>query len=411
MTAPFEKPDRVVRFGGTAGAPTTGEFTEPPSGKKDEGWALDDEPPASFWNWLTYKSYEWFRWIDERAFDLASGVGIRIKAPVVDTSADDGGNLELLGADSGADADKNGGDVTIGSGDSTGAGSSTVVIQASSQGAAGVAARVKENYIRCDGDALMGATFRGGVIMDRPVVIVSPAGNDGPALTVGHSGDDHSLAILGDPTAPDASALTIVPADTDPSVAPETGDIYPNSVSGQFAHYSDSLGRFQNLDPVVEATKADGTAITSSSPTAFDQIYTIPGGTLRVGSVIKIKAWGIYSSVANPTLGMTWGVGGFDFGSVTITEHKINARTGVSAGWVFEGMAIMRSIGASAVANGYTDWGGAEWDPTGSFKDSAVDSAQITIADTGVDLDVDITVDWQTAGNSIQMQGFIVEVL
>lgn len=181
MTAPFEKPDRVVRFGGTAAAPTAGEFDEPPSGKKDIGWIAGDAPPADFWNWLTYKSYEWFRWVDERIFDLASGVGVRIKAPIVDTSADNGGDIEILGADSGADADKNGGDALIGGGDATGAGSSSITLQAATRGAAGVAARVKENYLRADGNLLFGTVY-GRLVASKPLFVIPPTNVTAPAI-------------------------------------------------------------------------------------------------------------------------------------------------------------------------------------------------------------------------------------
>lgn len=399
MTAPFEKPDRVVRFGGTADAPTTGEFTEPPGGKKDLGWALDDEPAASFWNWLTYKSYEWFRWIDERAFDLASGVGLRIKAPVVDTSADDGGDLELHGADSGADADKDGGDVLVAGGDATGAGSSKTIISAAVKGGVGVAARVSETFLTADGE-------QGRLFAVRPLsVIPVTTGLSQAILGSGATAGIHGVTAAGTTISPAKSALSVAPQTADPSVAPETGDIFVHSSADQLAHYSDNLGRFQNLDSVIFASVADSSPIADTTTrTAFDQKATIPANTLRAGSVIKIRGWGEYDRTGTPLLELGLLIGGL---STSLLGGTVSAS---NSGWQFEGQYIVGAPGGSVRLNGYT--AADLTDGAGGAHQRENGKSQFTILDTTIANDVEIEAKWGTASasNTITMTGFVVEV-
>ena len=38
---------------------------EPSSGKKDDGWTVNEKPPASYFNWLQKMAYTWLAWLDE----------------------------------------------------------------------------------------------------------------------------------------------------------------------------------------------------------------------------------------------------------------------------------------------------------------------------------------------------------
>jgi hypothetical protein len=383
----FAKPDREVRFGGTAGAPTTGEYTEPSSGKKDEGWAIDDEPPSSFWNWLTYQSYKWFRWFNERAFDGATAL-----------------DWVLQGVDSGAGTDLDGGDLTVSGGDATGDGSSDVTIQAATRGAAGAAARVAEDYIKCDGDALSGPTTRGRVSVSKPTLVSTPSGSDADALTASASAADaHALVITGDPTSPVKSAMRLDNQDTDPSTA-TPGSIFRHGVTGQLAHRGAT--RFQNLDSVLGSTPTPSTSIANTATeTAFDRKITIPADALRVGTVLKFIASGEFTSTGTPTLEYRFRIGG------VAVAVLLGGTVSVAAGWwQAEMTAVVVGIGPTGQCRGSS---GVDINDTGITAHQRFVSVNLTTFDTESAVDVEVMAKWSVASvsNTTNMSILIVEVL
>jgi len=78
--------------------------TEPAAGEKTSGWAVDDEPPSSYFNWLQYYTYAWLEWLNERFYKGSLEVDLIIKALQPDTSGNggrlvlDGGNANTSGA-------------------------------------------------------------------------------------------------------------------------------------------------------------------------------------------------------------------------------------------------------------------------------------------------------------------------
>jgi len=77
--------------------------TEPNAAKKSLGWALNEAPPSSYFNWLQYFCGEWTRWWDERGLDGLYGGGgdaedFLIQAPVV-TDPGSGGTMAIAGGD------------------------------------------------------------------------------------------------------------------------------------------------------------------------------------------------------------------------------------------------------------------------------------------------------------------------
>lgn len=347
----FDKPVRVARFGGTSAAEAANS-AEPSSGKKDLGWVLDEEPPSSFFNWLHYRAYKWFRWLDERLSDSGSAANFLVSAPPVASSSDDGGDLRLQGSYSGTDADKDGGVVYAVGGAARGAGSSAVRLSAATRGAAGTAFRSAEEYLRADGSGIAGPTTFGTVVVSKATTIHTPAGSDANALEViaSASGSGYAAQLSANFTSsPQKSALSIGPQNKDPSV-PANGDVYVNSASDQIAHYSAAAepARFQNLDTLVKASLVSATPVIGSALTWFDQDYTIPANTLRAGSVIRIDAWGhldIHSSTPQ-TLDIGAEIGGY----LLTTKPSIvyGAFQLVNGDWYFKAICIMKEADSSS---------------------------------------------------------------
>jgi hypothetical protein len=409
MTAPFVKPVRVARFGGTSAAETANS-TEPASGEKDTGWLVDDEPPSSYFNWLHYRAYKWFRWLNERMFDVTGGTGLKIATPVVDTAADDGGELQLAGADSGANADRSGGDVVITGGDATGTGSSDVTIKAATRGAAGVGARAKEDYIKCDGDVLSGPTTRGRVIISKPTII-SGLG-DANGLEVG-SVDGHSLSLTGDVTDPISSLLAITPQAPDPTGV-ANGDVYVNSASDQIAHRG--ANRWQNLDTIVKTlsgivTIQDTVGATEANFTGA--FHPIPADTLRAGTVIKVRAWGEFVAAASDAWAVRIRLDNTSVGllSRNVTALHFGENANASQKWILEAEILIKSIGVSGDAH----WKGEGHSNRSTFA-TPIQTYEIG-EDLGLDTESEITVsatyDFATGsqGNDLDLYGFVVEVL
>lgn len=415
----FDKPVRVARFGGTS-TTEAGNSAEPPSGKKDLGWVLNEEPASSFYNWLHYRAYKWFRWLDERMDDLTTKVNLRIHPPPVEATSDDGGDLELAAADSGTDADKNGGDAVVSGGDATGSGHSNVIIKAALEGASGVAARVAEEFIRADGDILAGPTTRGAVIASKTVLISTPAGSDGAALIAqSTAGTGHAVEATADATDPVSSAIQITPQDKDPS-SPANGNVYVNSVSDHIAQYSALLGRFQNLDPIVHTTVADSLPKTDASGAEavfqkagpLDIKYTIKGGTLRAGSVIRIKATGLLDHAGGGAadIRIRFRIGGL--GGVEVAGQVFAINFSADSPWRMVTDIIVRSIGATGKIQPNGETGVYSTGQTKSFSNVTVGSGVPQTIDTTGDLDVVVTAQWATTGNGdqVEMHGLIVEV-
>jgi len=77
MAATYSKPTDIPRW-----ADTTAHVLEPPSGKKDEGWVLDEFPPSNYENWRTREVGRWFKWLNERLFDGFTADSFAIDYPV-----------------------------------------------------------------------------------------------------------------------------------------------------------------------------------------------------------------------------------------------------------------------------------------------------------------------------------------
>jgi hypothetical protein len=379
---------------------------------------LDEEPASSFFNWLHYRAYKWFRWLDERMQDQATEADFTIKAPAPAAAADDGGELLLLGGVSGANADKLGGDAILRGGDARGTGSSAAKLMAATRGAAGVGINTAENYLYARGDVLAGPTTYGVIQALKSLSATTPAGSDGDALTgSATAGTGHGVRASADVSSPASSALAIEPQDTDPS-APANGDVYVNSGSDHIAHYSALTvpARFQNLDPVIKVLLADSLAISDAD--AAEHVFStagpveifglIPGNSLRIGSVIRLRAAGFYDDVG----------GAADFAVIRVRLGDASAGTGViltshqwgavnlDRDWCLDLHAIIRdndATGAIAASSMFM------------FGNQAHD-AQVTLnaaVDFTADLEIFVSAQFNAGGavgHDIDMGSFIAEV-
>lgn len=357
------KPDRVAEWNsGLANQ------TEPSGGKKILGWVLDEAPSSSFWNWLHFQAFRWFRWFNERFDDgLSSGGGdeedLWIHPPV---PATDGGELHLTGATAvngsggavkvfggsattsgsggvvtvqggvgaagvgggalvaggiGAGTDQDSGDATVTSGISSGSGSGDVIINATEGGASGAAARFPTEYLRASG-------ANSQIEASKPVVISA------------------------DTSSPDQSALRVVPQDAE-AASPAAGDLNPDQGSGLWRTYSGAYSAWHSLVSAIKsAAGALGNVVNTAVATTFSGANaTIPAGSLRVGSIIRVRCGGpVVGSLAAQTLtiGLTTDVIPNVAAAqlIAFTNNAKVSTVGPSQNWYLEATLIVSAIGA-----------------------------------------------------------------
>jgi len=164
------------------------------------------------------------------------------------------------------------------------------------------------------------------------------------------------------------------------------------------------------------ASIADETITNQTALTNFGKKYTIPANTLKVGSVIRVVAWGQWTHAVTDKLGLAFFLN-------ASPNRLLNTSAGATPGfgdvagpnshfWRGESEAIIRTIGAVGT---YT-YGSQALDGSANFSGSGV--AAVAYADYG---NVDTTVDRDVrvaasvgptadAGNNILLLGLTVEV-
>lgn len=138
--------------------------TEPLTGEKTSGWAVDDEPPSSYFNWLQYYTGAWLTWLSERITKGTLEHDLIVSA-LPPAASGDGGDLTLSGADANTSGD--GGVVVINGGDAAGSNSGGDVDINGGDGDSGAG-----DVSITGGDAA--TTGRGGII-----TVTAGAGGDG----------------------------------------------------------------------------------------------------------------------------------------------------------------------------------------------------------------------------------------
>jgi hypothetical protein len=349
---------------------------------------------------MAYGAYLWNRWKEQRLFDGPGGF-----------------NFIVQGVDADAGTDQDGGDLRLAGGDATGSGSSDVVIAVATRGASGVADRLSSEYMRLDGDSLSqdSSTIR-GLIKAIKSALFQTTGDETSLTADASSGTGYPFKAKGDATSPARATINQSPLNSDPST-PANGDTYVNSVDDHISHYG-PLNRFQHLDPLVKAmlTTSDSHDDTSGTEAVFQKTsvdikYTIPAGTLRVGSVIRIKASGLLTRTApTATINLRFRIGGVSGAEVL---HQAAAFTyATNSLWSMVTEVTVRAIGASGSVFGH---GRTQVYSSGSgnvYENVSAGTSPPQAIDTTGDLDVVATYDWSTTGNGnlVDMRTFTVEV-
>jgi hypothetical protein len=153
-----------------------------------------------------------------------------------------------------------------------------------------------------------------------------------------------------------------------------------------------------------------GSAIANTtSETAFASAYTIPANSLKVGDVLRIKLWGVYSTAAvAPTI-----TGKIKFGStVMLNTGALTSVALVSnGGWFMDASFVVQAIGGSGSidAQAYAEFSTAA---TTGLSVNVANTAPITVA-TNAAQAITATVTWSlaSASDSITLRQMIVEKL
>jgi hypothetical protein len=175
--------------------------TEPAAGEKTSGWAVDDQPPSSYFNWLQYYTYAWLEWLNERFYKGSLEVDLIIKALQPDTSGNggrlvlDGGNANTSGAGgyvhmtAGDGLGSTGGDIRVRAGDSDTGSGGPVDIDA------GVSTSGAGGDVTIDGGD--GATSGGNVLLTGGATSSGKGGNINAVAGASSSGAGGTIDIFG----------------------------------------------------------------------------------------------------------------------------------------------------------------------------------------------------------------------
>src|SRR5258706_674206 len=159
-----------------------------------------------------------------------------------------------------------------------------------------------------------------------------------------------------------------------------------------------------------DGTVPGGNPVASTAAeTPFTSSYMLPANTLAVGSVIRVKLYGLYSTALTPpTLVAKLKAGGTTLlttGSLTTIGSLTNT------GWWAEGALIVTAIGASGTieAQGYAEFATAA---TTGLSVNLTNTAAIGSIDTTATQALTVTVQWGTssASNTITLREMTVDI-
>lgn len=160
--------------------------------------------------------------------------------------------------------------------------------------------------------------------------------------------------------------------------------------------------------PLLYALVTSSTAIASTAvETAFDKTYSLSGGVLAAGDILRVKAGGKYSTTGTPTLLVQCRIGGTSLAGVAGQTTTMPSGASNNA-WGFEASAAVRVIGTSGTLqrgpnlNQYGGLGVTTHNPSGTFTLNTTTSQTI-----------DLTATWGTSSssNTITMDFLSVEIL
>jgi hypothetical protein len=192
----------------------------------------------------------------------------------------------------------------------------------------------------------------------------------------------------------------------------------PPGSSGQFLQTSGAAANpswasipFSGSLVYQDGTVPGGNTIANTgAATAFASSYSIPAGSLTVGSVIRVKLYGVYSTALTPpTITLAIKVGS----TTLLTTGAITAVNSLTNdGWWTEALMTVTAIGASGSmeAQGFSCFATAA---TAAQNVDMTNTAVVGSIDTTASLALTANVTWGTASasNTITLREMIVEVM
>ncbi len=198
---------------------------------------------------------------------------------------------------------------------------------------------------------------------------------------------------------PTRSSLRVVPQTNEPS-AGQAGDLWVGTDSKKIAIHDGTRFRFPPVQDFETLADSSDIVNTSAETTFSNGTRTLDADTLRVGSVIRLLAFGGYTRLDN-TQDLTIRIKLAGQLAGLFVMNNIND----DGFWSLEGTIIVRTattaIGTSRGIAGIT---------------SQVDNEGLVVAAISTDItinqDLIITAEWTVANatNSINMRGFIVDI-
>lgn len=166
---------------------------------------------------------------------------------------------------------------------------------------------------------------------------------------------------------------------------------------------------FYRLAYADGSVPAGNTIANTAAQTAFASSYTLPANSLSVGSTIKLKLYGVYSTaLAAPTITVVLKIGTVTVLTTGVISALVPATS--SLGWLAEATLIVTAIGAS---------GTIECQGFGEFDTSVTAGLMINLTntaaqaiDTTAGKAITVAVTWGTASasNSITLRVMTVEI-
>lgn len=183
----------------------------------------------------------------------------------------------------------------------------------------------------------------------------------------------------------------------------------PNGTLTDNGDGSMTVQRSPVLSFVNTSVPAGNTIASTNAETAFSSTYTIPANTLKIGSVIKMKLFGIYgTTLVAPTL-----TGKIKIGStVVLNTGALSAVAGLTnSGWFADALVSINSIGSngSFEVQGFAEFATAA---TAGLNVNVANAAPFTI-DSTLDQILSITATWSAANsaNTITLRQLAIETI
>lgn len=154
----------------------------------------------------------------------------------------------------------------------------------------------------------------------------------------GTGASGYGVVAESDTTTPAKAALRIVPQDADPATSPAKGDVTVNTVGGRPSLHDGT--NWNRLVGKVYSSVLSSDTLTGAG--TFAGTFSIPASSLRIGSVVTVRAGGQITAYTSGNHESTITVAGD-----TVAQTPPGAVTSANVRWSMEVKLTIRSLGAS----------------------------------------------------------------